>query len=743
LGLGLHSSLSLGKTVENGLKRSPPQVLRGNQFDLDIGYQMVNMTGRPKMATTINGSLPAPILRWKEGERVTLRVKNNLAHDSSIHWHGMILPYQMDGVPGISFAGIKPGETYEYQFDVNQNGTYWFHSHSGFQEQTGVYGAIVIDPKGPDPVAYDSDHVVILSDWTDEDPEKVYAKLKKLSHYYNFRERTVGDVWQDVKNKGVSATLRDRAMWNQMRMSETDIADVTGYTYTYLMNGMTPDDGWKAMFSKGEKVRLRFINASAMTIFDVRVPGLKMTVVASDGQNIEPVSVDEFRIGVAETYDVIVEPAGDSAYTIFAQSIDRTGFTRGVLTSDASLQAEVPPMDYAPTLGHSDMGMSMAGMDHGSMAGMASPAAMDHGSMGKITAPADNNKMDHSTMGHGSAPMDHSTMGHGSAPMDHSKMGQGSAPMDHSNMSQGSMPMNQNKMDHSKMDQGSMPMDHSKMGQGSMPMDHSKMGQGSMPMDHSKMGQGSMPMDHSKMGQGSMPMDHSKMGQGSMPMDHSKMGQGSMPMDHSKMDHSKMGQGSMPMDHNNMNQGGSKLGRAGYGTNSQILHVKTEFGPHVDGRAEIMQNGINDPGVGLRDHQQHYGRKVLTYADIRNLTPTEDTREPEREIQLHLTGNMSRYMWSMNGINFADAQPLKLKYDERVRVVLVNDTMMTHPIHLHGVWSELETGEPNYIPRKHTIIVQSGSSVSYLVTADAKGKWAYHCHLLYHMPGMMREVWIS
>jgi CopA family copper-resistance protein len=600
LGLGLHSGLSLGSALghDNSIKRSPPPVLRGNKFDLDIAYQTVNITGQKNIATTVNGSLAAPILRWQEGERVTLRVKNSLAHDSSIHWHGMILPSNMDGVPGLSFAGIKPGETYEYQFDVNQSGTYWYHSHSGFQEQTGVYGAIVIDPKEPDPVAYDRDHVVILSDWTDEVPEKVYAKLKKMSHYYNRRERTAGNLWQEIKDKGVGKTWSERAMWNQMRMSETDIADVTGETYTFLMNGMTPDDGWQALFNKGEKVRLRFVNAAAMTIFDVRIPGLKMTVVASDGQNIEPVSVDEFRIGVAETYDVIVEPDGDSAYSIFAQSIDRTGFTRGVLTSDASLQAEIPPMDYAPTLGHGDMGMSMEGMDHSAHGGMAVAGA--------------------------SASMDHSKMGHGSAPMDHSQMGHGSMPIDHT-----------------------------------------------------------------------------------------------------------------------MNHGGSKLGRAGHGTNSDILHAKTEFGPHVDMRAEIMQNGINDPGVGLRDHQQRYGRKVLSYADIRNLTPTIDTREPEREIQLHLTGNMSRYMWSMNGIKFADAEPLQLKYGERVRIVLVNDTMMTHPVHLHGVWSELETGEPNYIPRKHTIMVHPGSSVSYLVTADAKGKWAYHCHLLYHMPGMMREVWIS
>lgn len=643
LGLGIGSNLSIGAAN----RRSVPQVLTGNQFDLSIGYQTVNITGRERIANTVNGSLPAPVLRWKEGETVTLRVKNNLAHDSSIHWHGMILPSGMDGVPGLSFDGIKPGDTFEYQFAVNQSGTYWYHSHSGFQEQSGVYGAIVIDPKESDPVAYDRDHVVVLSDWTDEIPEKVYAKLKKQSHYYNFRERTAGDLWRDIKEKGVSATWNERAMWNQMRMSETDIADVTGYTYTYLMNGMTPEDGWQALFNKGEKVRLRFINAAAMTIFDVRIPGLKMTVVASDGQNIEPVTVDEFRIGVAETYDVVVEPSDDSAYTIFAQSIDRTGYTRGVLTPDASWTAEVPAMDYAPILAHRDMGMS-----HG--------AHGDHGSHGTHSEHSNTADTDHSQ--------------HGG--VDHSK---------HSSM------------DHSKHHN----MDHSQHAG----MNHSN-------MDHSQHGG----MDHKS-------MDHSK-------MDHSTMHSGTGPIDHSKMDHS-------------MNHGGPQLGKAGFGTNSEIKHPATVFGPHVDMRAEMMQNGIGDPGIGLRDHQERYGRKVLTYADIRNLTPTIDTREPNREIQLHLTGNMSRYMWSIDGIKFADAEPLALKYGERVRIVLVNDTMMTHPVHLHGVWSELETNEPNYIPRKHTIMVQPGSSVSYLVTADAKGKWAYHCHLLYHMPGMMREVWIS
>jgi len=615
LGLGLSSSLSLGATT----KRSSPQTLRGNKFNLDIGYQAVNLTGRDKIATTVNGSLPAPILRWKEGERVKLNVKNNLSHDSSIHWHGMILPSKMDGVPGLSFAGIKPGDTFEYEFDVNQSGTYWYHSHSGFQEQTGVYGAIVIDPKEPDPVAYDRDHVVVLSDWSDQRPERVYARLKKVSHYYNRRERTAGDLWKDIKSKGVNATLRDRAMWNQMRMSDTDLADVNGHTYTFLMNGMTPDDGWQALFSKGEKVRLRFINAAAMTIFDVRIPGLKMTVVASDGQNIEPVTIDEFRIGVAETYDVIVEPSSDSAYTIFAQTIDRTGFTRGVLTPNVNWQAEIPSMDYAPVLGHGDMGM--AGGSHS-----------QHGQQKK--------QIDHSA--------------HTSSVVKASNNG--------------------SKMDHSKMD-------------------HSKRGHGSAPMDHSKMTHASGSMSHGQHGMVTKSVST------------------------------------------------SMLGMAGYGTNkTNLVHAKSEFGPHMDMRAE---NGLSDPGVGLRDHLQLYNRKVLTYADIRNLTPTIDTREPTREIELHLTGNMTRYMWSINGIKFTDADPIKLKYGERVRIVLVNDTMMTHPMHLHGVWSELETGEPNYIPRKHTILVHPGSSISYLVTADAMGRWAYHCHLIYHMPGMMREVQIS
>jgi len=547
--------------------------LRGQSFNLNIDYQMVNFTGKNRIATTVNGSLPAPILRWKQGEMVTLKVTNHLAHDSSIHWHGMILPTNMDGVPGLSFAGIKPGSSYEYQFIVQQSGTYWYHSHSGFQEQAGLYGAIIIDPEEPDPIQYDRDYVVILSDWTDEDPTAVYAKLKKQSHYYNRQERTVTDTWAEIKDKGVKQTWRERKMWNQMRMSDRDISDVTGATYTFLMNGQTPDQGWTGLFNKGEKIRLRFINAAAMTLFDVSIPNVKMTVVAADGQNIEPVTIDDFRIGVAETYDVIVEPEADKAHTIFAQAIDRSGFAYGVLTPDINMKAELPELDPSPVLTMADMGMN-----HGAMNDMTMMDMSDH-------------------------------MGH--------------------------------EMDHSM---------------------------------------------------------------------HMDMGP-------------KMGSG-----------------KAGYGSSLLVSHKDSEFGAHVDMRSEMPMYKLDDPGIGLRDYAEKYGRKVLTYADLHNLYDTSYLREPDREIQLHLTGNMSRYMWSIDGIKYADAEPIILKYGERVRFTLVNDTMMNHPMHLHGMWSELETGDGERIPRKHTVIVQPGSKVSYLVNVDARGRWAYHCHLMFHMMSMFREV---
>ncbi|MBD3609261.1 MAG: copper resistance system multicopper oxidase [Gammaproteobacteria bacterium] len=615
--------------------------LSGRTIDLNIGYQKVNITGTERTATTINGSMPAPVLRLKEGQRVTLNVANGLSDDTSIHWHGLILPENMDGVPGISFDGIKPGESYKYEFDVVQNGTYWYHSHSGFQEQTGHYGPIIIEPKDGYPYKFDREHVVMLSDWTDEDPEDIYAKLKKLSHYYNFSERTTGDLVDDIQQKGLSQTMADREMWNNMRMSDRDISDVTGYTYTFLMNGVTPDDGWVGQFKKGEKVLLRFINAAAMTFFDVRIPGLKMTVVAADGQYVKPVSVDEFRIGVAETYDVIVEPEDNAPYTVFAQSIDRSGYARGTLTPDPALRAEVPAMDAKPILTHGDMGMGHHGM-HGGGHNMGGD--MDHSG--------------HNMGGNNS-----------SGGMDHSGHNMGGG-MEHRNHK-----MNTQKRRGSLLKVASNGMDHS---------------------------------------------GHN-------------MGGG--------MDHSGHSMGTTKSGSKSKYQMGSGL--AGYGSAAEITHAKEEYGPHVDMRAETPQYRMDDPGIGLRDHKEKLGRKVLTYADLRNLYPTPDKRQPDREIELHLTGNMSRYMWSINGVKFADAEPLQLNYGERVRITLVNDTMMNHPMHLHGMWSDLETGDHKYIPRKHTVIVQPGAKISYLVTADAKGSWAYHCHLVYHMMGMFRKVTVS
>ena len=571
-----------------------PNVLSGTDFDLYIGELPVNITGAARTAMAINGSVPGPILRWREGDTVTLRVRNRLKQDTSIHWHGIILPANMDGVPGLSFHGIAPDGMYEYKFKVHQNGTYWYHSHSGLQEQSGVYGALVIDAKDPEPFVYDRDYVVMLSDWTDEDPARVLSKLKKQSDYYNFHKRTVSDFVDDVSEKGWSAAVADRKMWAEMKMSPTDLADVSGYTYTYLMNGQAPNGNWTGIFKPGEKIRLRFINGSAMTYFDVRIPGLKMTVVAADGQYVKPVSVDEFRIAVAETYDVIVEPENEQAYTIFAQSMDRTGYSRGTLAVREGLQAPVPEVDPRPIIAMSDMGM-----DHGSMGGM------DHSGMAG---------MDHSKM----AGMDHSSM----AGMDHSKM----AGMDHSNMA--------------------------------------------------------------------------------------------------GMDHSTMA-------------GLSHEGMAGMSGAMQSHPASETNNPLVDMQTMSPTPKLNDPGIGLRNN----GRRVLTYADLRSTFIDPDGREPGRTIELHLTGHMEKFAWSFDGIKFSDAEPLRLKYGERLRITLVNDTMMTHPIHLHGMWSDLEDENGNFMVRKHTIDMPPGSKRSYRVTADALGRWAYHCHLLFHMEmGMFREV---
>ncbi|MDB1113727.1 copper resistance system multicopper oxidase [Pseudomonas extremaustralis] len=616
-----------------------PSVLTGNEFDLFIGETPVNITGSPRTAMTINGSLPGPLLRWREGETVTLRVKNRLDQDTSIHWHGIILPANMDGVPGLSFHGIAPDGMYEYKFKVHQNGTYWYHSHSGLQEQAGVYGPIVIDSKEPEPFQYNRDYVVMLTDWTDEDPGRVMAKLKKQSDYYNHHKRTVGDFIDDVSKQGWSAAVADRKMWAEMKMNPTDLADVSGDTYTYLMNGQAPNGNWTGIFKPGEKLRLRFINGSAMSYFDVRIPGLKMTVVAADGQYVQPVSVDEFRIAVAETYDVIVEPATEEAYTIFAQSMDRTGYARGTLAVREGLKTPVPAIDPRPLLTMDDMGMGgMAGMDHGSMAGMGG-GDMKQGDMS------------------------------GMAGMDHSKM-------------QG-------------MDQGDM-TGMTGMGSGDMT--------NMAGMDHSKMA-GIDKGDMSNMAG----MDHSKM---------AGMDKGDM-SDMAGMDHSQM------------------AGMGGMGGEMQSHPASETNNPLVDMQAMNPTPKLNDPGIGLRNN----GRRVLTYSDLKSTFQDPDGREPNRTIELHLTGHMEKFSWSFNGIKFSDAEPLRLKYGERLRITLVNDTMMTHPIHLHGMWSDLEDENGKFMVRKHTIDMPPGTKRSYRVTADALGRWAYHCHLLFHMEmGMFREV---
>ena len=562
--IGLSTTDLQAKSIKKKINNS--NILTGNEFFLDIDYTSVNITGDHAIATTVNRQVAGPTLVWQEGETVTLHVTNHLKKSSSIHWHGIILPPAMDGVPGISFDGIAPGETFTYRFKVRQHGTYWYHSHSGFQEQTGIYGAIVIKAKKREPFRYDKDYVVVLSDWSDERPTTIYKKLKQMSDYYNFSQRTVSTFIEEVKKKGLSQAFNDRKMWNQMRMNDGDISDITGYTYTFLMNGQNPATQFKALFKKGERIRLRFVNAAAMTFFDVQIPGLKMTVVAADGNHVKPVNIEEFRIGVAETYDIIVQPRSNKAYALFAQSIDRSGYALGSLTPNINKLAKAPHMDPVPKLTMVDMGMDMSGMGHGG--GMKCSSGMK-------------------------------------------------------------MP-NKKAMKKYKF----------------------------------------------------QAMEDQKY---------------------------------------------------------PITKLPMKRGLHTTMMAMSPKYRLDDPGVGLRNN----GRKVLTYADLKNRYSTRKHRKPDREIVLHLTGNMERYMWSINGIKYADAKPLQFRYGERLRITFINDTMMNHPMHLHGMWSDLETGDDNRLVRKHTVIVQPGSKISYRVTVDAKGAWAYHCHLLYHMAGMFRKVVVA
>ncbi|MFT6914225.1 MAG: CopA family copper-resistance protein [Motiliproteus sp.] len=558
-------------------------VLSGQDIHLVIDETPVNFTGATRMATTINGSIPAPTLRLREGDEVRIRVTNHLAVSSSIHWHGIILPYEMDGVPGISFRGIAPGETFEYRFTLKQSGTYWYHSHSGFQEMTGMYGALIVEPRKGESIQADRDLVIQLSDWTDEKPMSVFSKLKVQSDVYNFSQPVAGGFLRDASTMGMTAALEKRRMWNQMRMSPTDLADVSAATFTNLMNGMTPAGNWNGLFNKGERVRLRFINGSSNSFYDVRIPGLSLSVVQADGQNVKPVSVDEFRFGPGETYDVLVEPEED-AYSIFAQSMDRSGYARGTLSVRPGLVAAVPALDPVEWLAMTDM---MGAMDHSAMKGM------DHSGM---------KGMNHSA-----------TEG-----------------IDHSGMK---------GMNHSAM----------------KGIDHS----GMKGMNHSAM----KGMDHSAM----KGMDHS----------------GMKGMDHSAMGHS--------METNPL------------ATPSQtVRHASTEYGPSVDMRVDTPRTNLDDPGVGLRNN----GRRVLTLADLRSITGVlDDDRVPTREVELHLTGNMERYSWSFDGVEFGQSTPVSMRQGERLRVILQNDTMMTHPMHLHGMWSDLESPDGELLVRRHTIAV--------------------------------------
>jgi FtsP/CotA-like multicopper oxidase with cupredoxin domain len=520
---------------------------QAGEYSLTIAREPVNITGNSVKKITVNGSIPGPTLRFQEGEEVTIHVTNKMDEDTSVHWHGLLLPDEMDGVPGFGgFPGIKPGETFTYRFKIRQDGTYWYHAHSMGQEQDGHYGSIVIAPKGKDPVEADRDYVVLLSDFHDEDSWNIMSNLKMSSEYYQYARRTVGDFFADAKEDGFSKAWKNAKMWGEMRMLPTDLSDVTGYTF--LTNGKTPEQNWTGIFNPGERVRLRFINASAMSFYDVRIPGLKMQVVSADGQNVEPVPVDEFRFGVAETYDVIVTPKEDKAYTIAAEPIDRTGFALGTLAPREGMRGEIPQSRPRALLTMADMGM-------------------DHGNM-------DMSGMDHSKMNH-DMPMDHAAMGH------------------------------------------------------------------------------------------AMPSDES------------------------------------------MNKMADESGWAKAGTPP--------------------------------------GDKALSYADLRYYGIQKDTRQPEREILVRLGGNMERYIWTINGKKYADSGPINLNYGERVRLKFVNDTMMAHPMHLHGMFVQLENGQPaEKLPNKHTVIVPPGQSYSVLLTADEPGEWAFHCHLLYHMmAGMMNKVIVA
>ena len=615
--------------VSAGIARPLPTV-SGEDIRLRVGHVMRTIDGKRSHGIGINGTAPAPLIRLREGQNVRLHVENTLDEETSIHWHGLLLPFQMDGVPGVSFPGIPAKSTFTYEFPIIQSGTYWYHSHSGLQEQEGHYGPIVIDPKGADPVQFDREHVIVLSDHSAMHPHAIFRRLKLESGYFNRQRQTLAGL-----AAGRDQTAAERAAWGRMRMDPTDVADVTGSTYTYLANGYGPRDNWTALFRPGERVRLRFINASAMTTFNVRIPGLPMTIVAADGLNVRPVEIDEFQFGPAETYDAIVVPTEDKAFSLVGESVDRSGMARATLAPREGMTAPVPPLRPRPIASMKDMGMGgMDSTNSGSMQGMNHDASVGGAMSG----------------------MDHAAMGHGTP----------TAPA----------------MDHSQMNHGAM-------------TGAAAGGMAGMNQEATQSG-GASTADHAAMGHGT------PAAQG---MDHAAMGHGSGGMDHSMRDF------------------------------SQAPGVKK--GPGVQTISPMPVDRTDFPGQGL----ENVDHRVLNYRQLMALERNPDTRAPGRELEIHLTGNMERYMWSFDGEKLSEVkEPIPFRTGERVRVTLVNDTMMGHPIHIHGHFFELVTGHGDYAPRKHTVLVQPGGKVSWDVTAEA-GDWAFHCHMLYHMhAGMMQIV---
>lgn len=575
-----------------GLLVSPWTLAAIKEYHLNINEQQVNITGQSLKRITVNGKFTAPLLEFEEGDEAVIHVHNQLKNqDTSLHWHGLLLPGLMDGVPGFNgFKGIAPNGDFVYRFKVKQNGTYWYHAHSKGQEQDGLYGPLVIYPKGKIPVAAhektDRDYVVMLSDFHNSSSDSIMKNLKKSAEYYQNRRETVSDVWKQVKAQGLKATWQDRSMWNRMRMLKTDMSDVTGYTF--LVNGKTPEQNWTGNFKAGDKVRLRFINASAMSFFDVRIPNLKMTVVSADGQPVKPVAIDEFRIGTAETYDVIVEPKQPN-YQIEAESIDRSGFAIGTLHNE-NTQA-VGPVQMPEPRPRALLTMDDMGMSHG-------------------------NRTSDEHAGH-----------------------------------QMNMQHDMSAMPEMKKEESQTKHDHAMMN-----------------------------MDHDMKNMSSEEHDHS------------------------------------------------------------MMQMKHEMPAQSENKTKK-----DEPVYGWANASTPEGMKALQYSDLQSLTPQPDTRVPERELVIRLGGNMERYIWTINGKKFSEAAPLQVKYGERIRLKFVNDSMMAHPMHLHGMFMQLENGQQaENVPNKHTVIVPPGKTVTALLTADALGEWAIHCHLLYHMSaGMMNKLIVA